>query len=137
MKGKSHLYTDANEDNSSFWDGWDIYQTQENTRKIDKNRGTKQIQSKGMNEKDNQNDEPSEDEIGNIKEGIIREAKLAINNYLLRVSLPENKLSANSDIVWVLTYCSRTVLELWSSDNDFTIDLPDDDSYLLNRYSTH
>lgn len=139
-KGKSRLNTDVNEDNSSGRVGWDNYQTQENTRKIDKNRGLKQIQSKGVNEKDNQNaDEPSDDEIGNVKEGIIREAKLAINNYLLQVSLPENKHSANSDIVCVLTDCSGAVLELWSSDDNFTIDLPDDDSYFplstANKYT--
>lgn len=141
MKGKSHLYTDVNEDNSSFRDGWDNYnyQTQEDARKIDKNRGTKQIQSKGINEKDNQNDEPSEDEIGNVKEGIMREAKLTINNYLLQVRLQENKLSANSDIVCDLTDYSSIVLELWSSDKDFTVDRPDDDSYFplstVNKYT--
>lgn len=137
-KGKSYRYPDVNEDNSSFPVGWDN-QTQENTKESDKERGMNVIQSKGGNEKDSKNEEPTEDEIGNVREGIIREAKLAVNNYLLQVSLPEKKLGANSNIVCVLTDCSGAVLELWSSDNDFTLEYPDDDAYFslttANKYT--
>lgn len=68
------LYTDGSEDNSSFGGDGD-HETQEKTKKRNKIMRKKGVQSKGINESDSQNDEPSEDESENIVE-ISREANL-------------------------------------------------------------
>lgn len=123
------------EDNCSVGGDGDN-QTHEKTKNKNRKRRKKQVQAKGVIEKDIQNDEPFEDECENVEEEIITEGNPANKNDLpVQISLPENKLSPSSDIVCVFAdYISGAVMQLWSSDNEFTIEFPDDDShYISNR----
>lgn len=129
------LDNDVSEDNCSVGGDGDN-QTHEKTKNKNRKRRKKQVLAKGVIEKDIQNDEPFEDECENVEEEIITEGNPANKNDLpVQISLPENKLSLSSDTVCVFADCfSDTVLQIWSSDYEFTIEFPDDDDHYISNH---
>lgn len=134
----SGLDNDVSEDNtnSSVGGGKDN-RTQEKTKKRSKRRRKKQVHTTGMNEKDSKNDELSDDESDDVEEEIITEGNPANKNTLpLQISLPENELSLSSDIVCVLTDVRGAVRQLWSSDDELTIEFPNNFSHFPQNDGT-
>lgn len=132
----SDLDNDVSEDKSSVGGGEGNH-TQEKTKKRNKRRKKKHVLAKGENEKDSKNDELSDDESDDVEEKIITEGNPANRNTLpLQISLPENKLSLSSDIVCVLTDLSGAVKQLWSSDDELTIEFKNNFSHFPQNDGT-